>query len=369
MRTPTETPTRRPRLRHRPVGEPARLPRDLSGFAKWWIGVAVLLAVGYVGARATGRLGELQRTLDASVSDLLRDQTGGALGRAGRAIDRALPWALLLALRWSIVVALVVFKRWRHLAVFVATVAIVTAVARWFPTAGVVGTGVAGQPSEAVAGVAVTMLGAVYGLAPGGRARRLSLIATAIALAVLSVELIVTSENTVSEVAIGSAIGVSISFIAYRFFTPEAVFPVSYGFRRTAHLELTAARSASIRGALERQLGLDVAEVEPFGTAASRGSTPLRITIADGTKLFGKLYATNHLRADRWYKLGRTVLYGALEDESPSTRSDGWSSTRTTCSATSGTTGSPRPTHSDSQRSRPNANTSWCAGSSTVPPS
>jgi hypothetical protein len=33
------------------------------------------------------------------------------------------------------------------------------------------------------------------------------------------------------------------------------------------------------------------------------------------THLFAKLYARSHLRADRWYKLGRTILYGALEDE------------------------------------------------------
>ena len=33
--------------------------------------------------------------------------------------------------------------------------------------------------------------------------------------------------------------------------------------------------------------------------------------------MFAKLYAKNHVRADRWYKLGRTILYGALEDETP----------------------------------------------------
>jgi tRNA A-37 threonylcarbamoyl transferase component Bud32 len=33
--------------------------------------------------------------------------------------------------------------------------------------------------------------------------------------------------------------------------------------------------------------------------------------------VFAKLYAANHLRADRWYKLGRTLLYGRLEDEKP----------------------------------------------------
>ena len=46
--------------------------------------------------------------------------------------------------------------------------------------------------------------------------------------------------------------------------------------------------------------------------AAARASpaTPTRY-------LFGKLYAMNHVRADRWYKLGRTILYGRLEDEAP----------------------------------------------------
>ena len=33
--------------------------------------------------------------------------------------------------------------------------------------------------------------------------------------------------------------------------------------------------------------------------------------------MFGKLYAKGHVRADRWYKLWRTILYGSLEDEHP----------------------------------------------------
>jgi serine/threonine protein kinase len=33
------------------------------------------------------------------------------------------------------------------------------------------------------------------------------------------------------------------------------------------------------------------------------------------TYLFAKLYSATHLRSDRWYKLGRELLYGRLEDE------------------------------------------------------
>ena len=45
----------------------------------------------------------------------------------------------------------------------------------------------------------------------------------------------------------------------------------------------------------------------------------MRINVAGdtGQLLFGKLYARTHLRADRWYKLGREPLYGRLEDEKP----------------------------------------------------
>ena len=62
-----------------------------------------------------------------------------------------------------------------------------------------------------------------------------------------------------------------------------------------------------------------VEEVKPFGLAGSAGSTPLRISVKGDPDswLFAKLYARNHLRADRWYKLGRELLYGRLEDEKP----------------------------------------------------
>jgi tRNA A-37 threonylcarbamoyl transferase component Bud32 len=33
--------------------------------------------------------------------------------------------------------------------------------------------------------------------------------------------------------------------------------------------------------------------------------------------MFAKLYALNHVRADRSYKIGRAIRYGALEDEAP----------------------------------------------------
>ena len=122
-----------------------------------------------------------------------------------------------------------------------------------------------------------------------------------------------------TDVVVGVAIGVTIPLLGFRLFTPNEAFPVTYRRGRAAHLDIGGARGQAIRRALEDQLGVTVEEVEPFGLAGSAGSTPLRIkTNSDpDTWLFGKLYARSHLRADRWYKLGRELLYGRLEDEKP----------------------------------------------------
>ncbi|MDF2744627.1 MAG: rane protein of unknown function, putative kinase domain, partial [Actinomycetia bacterium] len=108
-----------------------------------------------------------------------------------------------------------------------------------------------------------------------------------------------------SDVLVGAAIGVTIPLLAYRWFTPSEVFPITYRRGRAAHLDVGGARGEAIRRALSDQLGLEIEEVKPFGLAGSAGSTPLRIKIAGDPPvvLFGKLYARSHLRSDRWYKL------------------------------------------------------------------
>ena len=94
---------------------------------------------------------------------------------------------------------------------------------------------------------------------------------------------------------------------------------MSYRRGRSAHLDVGGARGAAIRQALEEQLGLVVTDIRPVGLSGSAGSTPLRLRVEGtlGPFLFGKLYSRVHLRADRWYKIGRELLYGRLEDEKP----------------------------------------------------
>jgi tRNA A-37 threonylcarbamoyl transferase component Bud32 len=138
-------------------------------------------------------------------------------------------------------------------------------------------------------------------------------------LTLVAVARIALGVDAPSDVLVAVGIGVTLPLLAFRRFTPNEVFPVVYRRGRSAHLDVGGARGQAIRRALEDQLGLVVEEVKPFGLAGSAGSTPLRITVKGDPprQLFGKLYAQSHLRADRWYKLGRELLYGRLEDEKP----------------------------------------------------
>jgi tRNA A-37 threonylcarbamoyl transferase component Bud32 len=125
--------------------------------------------------------------------------------------------------------------------------------------------------------------------------------------------------DSLTGVVVGVLIGVSFAVTAFRYFAPSELFPVTYRRGRTAYLDVGGARGEAIRKAVEDQLGLTVSEVRPVGLSESAGSTPLRLRVegASSPYLFGKLYSRTHLRSDRWYKLGRELLYGRLEDEKP----------------------------------------------------
>jgi hypothetical protein len=121
------------------------------------------------------------------------------------------------------------------------------------------------------------------------------------------------------DVLFGFALAVAIPVTAFRFFTPNEVFPVVYRRGRTAHVDVGGRRGDAIRLAVRDQLGLTVLEIKPVGLESSAGSTPLRLRVEGGSSeyVFAKLYTKGHVRADRWYKLWRAILYGSLEDEHP----------------------------------------------------
>jgi tRNA A-37 threonylcarbamoyl transferase component Bud32 len=312
-------------IRRRPSGARPPLPKNLRGAARFWLVMILLLVIApFLGLGAAGGSGSYVGEINDTARKLFEPAHSAGLMAAVSLLGSV--WTLVLV-RVSTCAVLVVFRRWQHLLAFGGSVLLVGLVVHATTPAGTPGTpsptgvgAVAGAlgPSAAVAGLAVTVVGIAYALVPPGRARRLALAGGGVLLTALGVAQL-SGGRDLSGVVTGAIVGVAIPLVLFRLLAPEHSFPVSYRRGKSAHLSVEGPRGQAIRRALADQLGIDAAGVEPFGTAGSAGSTPLRIQLAGQHQaaLFGKLYSLTHLRSDRWYKLGRMMLYGALEDEKP----------------------------------------------------
>jgi tRNA A-37 threonylcarbamoyl transferase component Bud32 len=173
-----------------------------------------------------------------------------------------------------------------------------------------------------MAGLAVSAVGAMYALVVAGKPRSIAKWAIWIVLLILGIARVYLGVDHTTDVVMGAVFGVAVGVASFRLFAPNDLFPVSYQRGKAAHLDVGGRRGEAIVAAIRDQLGLAVLDVKPVGLEGSGGSTPLRIKIEATDDeperyVFAKLYAKSHVRADRWYKLGRTILYGALEDEKP----------------------------------------------------
>jgi tRNA A-37 threonylcarbamoyl transferase component Bud32/membrane-associated phospholipid phosphatase len=316
------------RLR-RPSGEAPPLPRSLHTSGRWW-----LVATGVVMVLWAAALSNLPTRLrivaiDDAVVQRLAELRTAVLTEVMLAVHALGSRWTIRALYWATVIVLLVFRRFRHLFVFVgATLAVIgvnAALVYAFQRPRPYGVEILGDwtgfahPSQPVAVLTATLLSMLYSLAPQGRVRQLGKPAIGVLVGALSLALVYLAVNSPTDVIIGAIIGVTIPLVAFRLLAPNEVFPVTYRRGSAAHLDVGGRRGEAIHHALEDQLGVRVLEVKPFGLSGSAGSTPMRVRVKGDpdTWLFAKLYAGSHLRADRWYKLGRTLLYGRLEDEKP----------------------------------------------------
>ena len=323
------TSVRRSRRRRRPSGAPPPLPRHLEASGVGWLLAAVGLVVVFTVSFVTSRHGAAVAVTGADnrVARWLTGLHSGWLINALQVAAFPAGWLASKILAWSIVVPLLVFRRIRHLVVYIVALALTAQVALVLSAVlkrprpfGVVIDGTwngYALPSIQVAMLAASLVSVLYVLVPEGRWRQLGKWAATAVVAVAGLARVALGLDAPTDVLLGAVIGVTIPLLAYRWFTPNEVFPITYRRGRTAHLDVGGKRGKAIRRALRDQLGLEIEEVKPFGLAGSAGSTPLRITVKGDppTILFGKLYARSHLRSDRWYKLGRELLYGRLEDE------------------------------------------------------
>ena len=238
-------------------------------------------------------------------------------------------WVLNIV-SYALVLVLLVLRRFRHMIIWLILTTLlaligmgilgpVTQRPRPFGVEIREGWGGWAMPAMQVTFFAVGLVAILYSLVPEGRWRNTGKWVVTALVALNALGRMALGADAPTDVLVGVALGVTIPLVAFRWFTPNEVFPITYRGGSGAHLDVGGARGAAIRRGLEDQLGLVATEVEPFGLSGSAGSTPLRITVEGDppAQLFGKLYARSHLRSDRWYKLGRELLYGRLEDEKP----------------------------------------------------
>lgn len=317
------------RRRRRPSGEPPPLPRHLNASGKWWLAgaVAVVLAWIVVALTETASLVDVADTrvlqAIAQVRSPLLTRVALIAGGLGTPIAVYVLWVANFAL-------LIAVRRWRHLFVWVGVALVVVNVGssmgatlerprpyeveligRWAGYS---------MPSLPMTVLATFLVCSLYSLVPAGRFRTMGKWVVCALLAVTALSRLYLAQDHPTDIIAGVILGVAAPLAAFRWLTPNDVFPVTYRRGRPAHLDVTGIRGEAIVQALQDQLGLLATSVTPFNLAGSGGSTPLRIGVKSDTAggetwVFGKLYAATHVRSDRWYKLGRTLLYGRLEDE------------------------------------------------------
>jgi membrane-associated phospholipid phosphatase len=326
--SPAASAVQRTGRQRRPTGAPPPLPRRIALTTTAWVALATILVTGaFLVSERTPWRAALDRASTWILQQLATVRTPWLTHVANGINVAGLYWSPVIGV--IAVLLIMIFRRWRHLLVLLFCLFFLEIAVSWIYN-GLTrprpfGVWIIGRwdgysaPSAPVAALTFFLMGAVYCLVVPGRPRSYAKAGTAAVVALFCLARLYLAVDHPDDVVFGVALGVAVPLAAFRFFTPNEVFPVVYRRGRTAHVDVTGRRGAAILQAVRDQLGLTVLEITPVGLESSAGSTPLRLTVegAPSQYLFGKLYTRGHVRADRWYKLWRAILYGALEDEHP----------------------------------------------------
>ena len=315
--------------RRRPTGAPPPLPHPVSVTTRAWLVLAVVVLAGVIVISVRAPSLRLDNQVNSAVLGLFARARTPWLTDVAHGISAAGSGWGAAVVGLSAVVLTITFRRWRHLLVFLCSLFILEAAIELI-TAGTTrprpyGVPIIGSwagystPTLSVTILAFLLMSIAYCLVVPGRPRTYAKVAIAVIVIVFCLARLYLAVDHVDDLLLGVALGVAIPVSAFRFVTPNEVFPVAYRRGNTAHVDVTGARGEAIRQGVRDQLGFTVTGITPVGLASSAGSTPLRLRVegAPQEDLFAKLYTKGHVRADRWYKIWRTILYGSLEDEHP----------------------------------------------------
>jgi hypothetical protein len=320
-------PPRERRRRRRPTGAPPPLPKKIGATGKLWAALSVAFVVWMLVLAIFPKARRWTDKVDTAILQRFAELRTDWLTTVMTRIDRiGTGWALTI-LAVGLLVALLVFRRWRHLFTFVGTIFVLEIVGQivynGFSRSRPYGVTIIGRwagfsfPSPPVLVLTAVLIGVIYSLVVPGRPRRQAKIVVGVVVTVFALARLYLGVDHPFDILAAVAPAVALPLAAFRIFTSSETVPVTYKRGKTAHLDVTGRRGEAIRQAVRDQLGLTVLDAKPVGLEGSGGSTPLRLHVETNPDryLFAKLYTMTHVRSDRWYKLGRQILYGRLEDE------------------------------------------------------
>lgn len=312
--------------RRRPSGERAPLERQLRTTERLWLLAGLVMVAIWASLFAFPATTNWWTRHDTSILRRFVDIRSDSLTSIADAIAVLGSSWFLRIFRIATLLALVFIRRWRHFFAVILAILLVQwtvdalqeVVGRPRPLVPLIGSWEgASHPSAPVARFGVTATAMAYSLVPAGKLRRWALGIAGGLMALLILAQLYLGVDHPTDAIVAAIFSVSVTVVLFRWFAPESAFPVHWKPGVTAHLDVSGPRGDAIRKAVGEQLGMEVLDIKPFGLEGSGGSTPLRLKVKGDpdTYVFAKLYSQTHLRSDRWYKVGRTILYGSLEDE------------------------------------------------------
>ena len=365
--------------KRRPTGAPPPLPHPFAiSTAAWLILALAVLATAFLVSLHSPALRVDDRFSTWALRVLAGIRTPWLTDIAVGIKNAGSGWGVT-ALGFLAVALMMVFRRWRHLLVFLCSLFFLEIVGQWiyealsrprpFGVPIIASWGGYSAPSPPVAVLAVFLMGIVYCLVVPGRPRTQAKLAIAVVIAVFALARMYLALDHPGDVLLGAALGVAIPVTAFRFFTPNEVFPVAYRRGRTAHVDVSGRRGEAIRRATRDQLGLTVVEVKPVGLESSAGSTPLRLRVEGDPDQYCSPSCTRRATSGptAGTSCGGPSCTAPWRTSLPSRRCGAWSPTRTMPCACCRTSASAPPGPTASSRSPPSASTCWSPSSSRAP--
>ncbi len=256
---------RRTPRRRRPTGAPPPLPHPVSVTTRAWLVLAVVVLAGVIVISVRAPSLRLDDQVNSAVLRLFARARTPWLTDVANGISAAGSGWGATVVGLSAVALTMAFRRWRHLLVFLCSL-ILLEIALQLITEGMtrprpygvpIIAGWAGYsaPALSVAILTFLLIGIAYCLVVPGRPRSYAKAAIAVIVTVFCLACLYLAVDHVDDLLLGVALGVAIPVSAFRFFTPNEVFPVAYRRGNTAHVDVTGVRGEAIRQGTRDQLG------------------------------------------------------------------------------------------------------------------